>query len=132
MKRLSPLLLIGLVGCSGGGTLSLTLSNTTVELDAYSGLPNPRWQLNPNEVNELEDRVNGLPESAAVEIPSQLGYRGFNIIDGNNLRLTVSSNGYVVVHEDDGDKFYRDTKDVQGWLKRQAEARGFGNLLMRQ
>jgi hypothetical protein len=131
MRRLSSLLLIGLIGCSGG-SLSLGLSETTVELDAYSGLPNPRWQLNPNEVNELEDRLNGLPESAAVEIPSQLGYRGFNIIDDDGKRLTVTNNGYVVLHEHDGNKFYRDTEEVQLWLKRQAEARGFGNLVERE
>jgi hypothetical protein len=131
MKRLLSAFVTGVIACSGG-SLSLGLSNATVELDVYSGRPNPSWQLNANEVNELEDRLNGLAESAAVEIPNHLGYRGFSIIDENNERLTVTSNGYVILHEPDGDKFYRDTKEVQLWLKRQAEARGFGNLLMGQ
>ena len=112
-------------------SLSVSLSDASVELDAFSGLPNPRWQLSPDERSDLEGQLNGLPKTSPIEIPSQLGYRGFTIIDENNQRLTVTNNGYVVLHETNGDRFYRDTKDVQSWLKRQAESRGFGNLVTR-
>ena len=52
-----------------------------VELDVFSGRPNPRWQLSPREIRELVDRVTAdrsilLPRNANT---GGLGYRGFII-----------------------------------------------------
>jgi hypothetical protein len=49
-----------------------------VELDAFSGRPNPRWQLDPKDTEELlrlQDRLE-LSVGPPVEPPG-LGYRGF-------------------------------------------------------
>jgi hypothetical protein len=111
-------------------SLPIDLSNPTVELDAFSGRPNPRWQLTAVEAGELEDRLSGIPETSPAAIPDNLGYRGFRILDGSQ-RITVSSNGYIVVHDAKGDKFYRDTKGVEDLLIEQAQKRGYGQLLIR-
>jgi hypothetical protein len=129
MYRLLLPVVVALAACSAE-SLSVNLGDTTVELDVYSGLPNPRWQLTPQETGQLEDRLNGLPETNAVEIPGQLGYRGFRIQDENGSRLTVTNSGYVVMHHASGDTFYRDAKKIELWLKQNAEARGHGKLLM--
>jgi hypothetical protein len=50
-----------------------------VELDIFSGRPNPKWVLSPNEEKELLDRVDADPK---VMLPAgatngRLGYRGY-------------------------------------------------------
>jgi hypothetical protein len=130
MNSLLFVIAVGLGACSAE-RLSLDLSTTTVELDVFSGRPNPRWQLTAEQINQLEDRLTGLREITPVEIPNQLGYRGFRIQDENSgNRITVTNNGYVVLHHDNGDKFYRDTKNVEEWLKQNAKAHGHGNPAM--
>jgi hypothetical protein len=52
----------------------------TVELDAYSGQPNPTWTLTPAEISELTGRISGLKISATTPKRAEiLGYRGFNL-----------------------------------------------------
>ena len=54
-----------------------------VELDIFSGRPNPRWRLSDAEaarVRELIDALAPAPNSALPEPPG-LGYRGFRIDD---------------------------------------------------
>lgn len=49
-----------------------------VELDVYSGLPNPQWKLTPREERELIDRlmVVGSVMRPVEEVEARLGYRG--------------------------------------------------------
>ena len=130
MKRSIGALLLVLAAC-GGESLSVNLSAPIVELDVFSGRPNPRWQLSAEEGADLENRLGGLPQTDPAEIPAPLGYRGFRIQDENDLNITVATNGLVVVHSNSGDKFYRDTKNVEGWLKAEAEVRGYGRVVDR-
>ncbi|HEV2720064.1 MAG TPA: hypothetical protein VG323_08600 [Thermoanaerobaculia bacterium] len=54
-----------------------------VELDIFSGRPNPRWRLGDAEaarVRELIDALAPAPAAAPPEPPG-LGYRGFRIDD---------------------------------------------------
>lgn len=53
----------------------------TVELDIFSGRPNPRWTLSPKEAQHLAERVRAEP-SQLLPLDSEtggLGYRGFII-----------------------------------------------------
>lgn len=53
-----------------------------IELDVFSGRPNPRWNLSSKEQNELLDRViaNKSLISPVSMVESKLGYRGFIVI----------------------------------------------------
>ncbi len=53
----------------------------TVELDIFSGRPNPVWQLTKAEEKELMDRLHDVPSLAAPRgrVTPKLGYRGFVI-----------------------------------------------------
>ena len=53
----------------------------TVELDIFSGEPNPSWVLSRTEESELLDQLEASPSLALPEsaIPSVLGYRGYII-----------------------------------------------------
>jgi len=50
-----------------------------VELDVFSGRPNPRWTLSPAQRADLIDqlRAGTIPLLAADSGESRLGYRGF-------------------------------------------------------
>jgi hypothetical protein len=61
-----------------------------VELDIFSGRPNPRWSLSPQECTTLQERLAGLPPTtkAATEPPG-LGYRGLIVhrTDGPKVKV---------------------------------------------
>jgi hypothetical protein len=52
-----------------------------VELDAFSGRPNPRWRLSDSEVAELARLIAGLAPASGGSSPNPpgLGYRGFRL-----------------------------------------------------
>jgi hypothetical protein len=58
-----------------------------VELDVFSGRPNPKWSLGPLEETEFFERMSSLPAAAGSSFPEPpgLGYRGLNLrISGEN------------------------------------------------
>ena len=132
MKRLILVFATVMAACSNE-TLNVDLSNTTVELDAYSGLPNPRFQLTAAEREELEDRLHELPATSPAAIPDNLGYRGFVIHDenGTSERITVTRTGFVVKHDNSGNKWYRDSHGAELYLIQIANVRGYGGAVAR-
>jgi hypothetical protein len=50
-----------------------------VEIDLFSGRPNPAWELTAAEVSELKARLATLPTGLPVAMPEVLGYRGLHI-----------------------------------------------------
>ncbi len=47
-----------------------------VEIDLFSGRPNPVWDLTAAEVPALRARLEALPAAAPATLPDRLGYRG--------------------------------------------------------
>jgi hypothetical protein len=54
-----------------------------VEIDIFSGRPNPRWELSETENSELTRLVDRLDPASGSPSPSPpgLGYRGFRLRD---------------------------------------------------
>jgi hypothetical protein len=53
---------------------------TQVELDIFSGRPNPRWVIDgPKEVELIERLAAVNPDTTVEDAPAGLGYRGFVI-----------------------------------------------------
>jgi hypothetical protein len=50
---------------------------SAVELDFFSGEPNPRWTLSASEQTEIEAELSHAEPTAPVEWFAGLGYRGF-------------------------------------------------------
>lgn len=71
----------------------------TVEVDLYSGRPNPAWSLTPEEVAQLVERVDGLAPADGVEPPGRLGYRG--------LRFRLYAGGREVASAESFDEHLR-------------------------
>ena len=60
-----------------------------VELDAFSGQPNPRWDLAPADGEAFLTALRALrPERAGARAPDGLGYRGIVVrTNGEEIRL---------------------------------------------
>ena len=84
-----------------------------VELDIFSGMPNPTWILTDAEADTFVKLVAALPQTSARELSGNLGYRGFIVecAQGPNTQLirvqksTVQiSKGVTNVYADDKDR----------------------------
>jgi hypothetical protein len=66
----------------------------TVELDIFSGNPNPRWKLTPKEESELIARVMAEPSlTSPPKSAGGLGYRGFTISADNKSKSVFEKSG---------------------------------------
>ena len=112
-----------LTACAGAGDPGPA---TEVELDAFSGRPNPRWTLAGNEENELWNRIASLPPAPAQQEPEHLGYRGFVLRRGTTTARVYM--GRIWVRERAGARTLRDSSGVEASLMDAARARGFGDV----
>ena len=102
-----------------------------VELDIFSGRPNPTWTLSAGETAELKRRLADLPPSAKAPQPPPLGYRGFVMtrtggVEGD-LDLPQAVRvfaGVLEVEQDRRTEHLRDEERIEEWLQTLARARG--------
>jgi hypothetical protein len=126
---LTPLLL---AACASAMDVALP-GNVVVELDAYSGRPNPTWTLTAVEAAEAQRRLRNLPVAPGARMPEAvLGYRGFRLRDATaspstGRRIYVTS-GLVQV-EDSDEPLYRDVHGLEAWLREIARREGHGSVL---
>ncbi len=103
-----------------------------VELDVFSGRPNPTWPLTAEEQQELIAQVDRLASVTPGHAPAALGYRGFIVHRIERVRslpwLRVGV-GTVQITKDRESRSYRDTVGIEEWFREQAIARGFGALV---
>lgn len=94
-----------------------------IELDAFSGRPNPKWTISGAPAGEIEKRIDGLSERAeAPELPG-LGFRGYVVSAGG--RTSRVFRGRV----ERAGEWFRDTAAIESELKRQAVEHGFGTIV---
>lgn len=95
------------------------MSTVEVELDIFSGRPNPTWILSDEEGNIFLKRLSILPRSSAKELSTNLGYRGFivRVINETEKCLVWIQNETVLLSQDDTNVYYRDqNRDLEQWL----------------
>jgi hypothetical protein len=70
-----------LIACGGSQQPAEPAAEPTrIELDVFSGRPNPSWELTRDQAAELARLHAALaPANAASVIPDALGYRGFKL-----------------------------------------------------
>jgi hypothetical protein len=94
-----------------------------VELDAFSGRPNPKWMLSEEKASRVLEKIESLPEIKDAPHPPDLGFRGFVLrVGGQSIRVF---GGCVVVQSAGMVKVYRDTAGIQNELSGDARERGF-------
>jgi len=109
---------VGMVVASAGRTSAeLGEANMLVELDLFSGRPNPSWQLTPAQGDEMRAFVRSLPYARGRSATAPgLGYRGLKVHDrGEPLWslyvfdgiVEVRGSGRTEIRRDDGRRFER-------------------------
>lgn len=103
-----------------------------VELDIFSGRPNPQWTVSASELAPLLPNPEARPIAAASEPPG-LGYRGFLLTcvspeTGDPTPIRVYG-GTVSIGAGDDLAVYADTMGLEQWLLDDAQQRGYGDLL---
>lgn len=70
--------IVGMLSCRPAVLSRLESTFVTVELDVFSGQPNPRWELTDDQASEFVTILGRLPTTQASQAsPEGLGYRGF-------------------------------------------------------
>lgn len=100
---------------------------TTIELDIFSGRPNPAWTLTSDEGAALARLVANLPPAAAPADVA-LGYRGFIVTEDS----TVGGAGGMRVFAGTvavGGRHFKDVHGAERWLFDNARSHGHGQLV---
>jgi hypothetical protein len=105
-------------------------SSVDVELDVFSGRPNPRWTLAGSRVDELRETVRDLTSGEPRDIPG-LGYRGFVLTADRNRDRVRAFQRTIRVERGARAEILRDDRGLEELLLLQARDLGFGELLER-
>lgn len=99
-----------------------------VEMDVFSGRPNPTWSLSEEQVVELLKAFHDLPPADKFSQETGLGYRGFLILNpdrAGTLAPHIRIYGGIVTMTDDHEQFYRDVHGLEHRLLLQASHQGY-------
>ncbi|HET8844725.1 MAG TPA: hypothetical protein VFN35_24855 [Ktedonobacteraceae bacterium] len=102
----------------------------TIELDVYSGRPNPNWIPTAPERTEIGQHfqnLTALPTLPAV--PDNLGYRGFLIHYPDGTIEVRVYHGTIFITRAGHTDAYQDSHALENWLKEQARVHGEGDIL---
>jgi hypothetical protein len=114
-------------GC--GGVSTGRVDKMEIELDAFSGRPNPKWIATPERAASISRGLSSLPgaSSTAGPEPGHLGYRGFIIRQGG-LRARVYG-GHVTATANGTTGTFVDSAGLEAQLIADATERGFGEII---
>jgi len=90
-----------------------------VELDIFSGMPNPTWPLSDPEADSFVQQVTALPHTVARELAGNLGYRGFIVqcTQGAATQVIRIQSGTVHLVEGATTTYARDeARRLERWL----------------
>jgi len=107
--------------CTANTNQTATPAATShVELDIFSGRPNPTWELSTADTATLTEMIGSLPSSPPADLPTPLGYRGFLMTldepeSGSVTRIRACQG--IVEYQGREIKYYTDPgKQVERWL----------------
>lgn len=98
-----------------------------IELDVFSGRPNPTWVASPERAASISRGLSSLSDAPAQPEPGHLGYRGFVIRQGA-LRARVYD-GHVFVTTNGTTRTFTDSIGLEAQLIDDARQRGFGDVI---
>ena len=113
------------VACDSPTTLSG--EPMEIEIDAFSGRPNPKWVESAERAASVSRALSSLTEAPPRPEPDHLGYRGF-IIRQPGLHARVYG-GYVTVTTNGATRTFFDAAGLELQLIDDASERGFGGVI---
>ena len=99
-----------------------------VQLDIFSGRPNPRWTVS----GEAADRLWGLVERSELTEPQEppdLGYRGFLLLTVVEAIRAFDSTLAIQSSRGEKPEYFRDTGGIEDLLLAQARDLGYGEVI---
>ncbi len=99
-----------------------------VELDVFSGRPNPTWNLSAKQTEELLKAFQDLPLADKPSQEGGLGYRGFIIFNpdrAGGLPPHIRIYSGIVTMTDGQVQSYRDVHNIEHQLLLQASEQGY-------
>lgn len=113
------LTLITLLGCV---TPPSAEEEMQVELDVFSGRPNPQWALTSQEVDQFIKLLQALPQhQGEASTPEGLGYRGLIVtqpgetIDGYS-QISIANSIVTVEHNGELEQLADKDRALEQWL----------------
>lgn len=103
-----------------------------VELDVFSGRPNPTWSLSAEQSMELLAAFQDLPPADKPSLENGLGYRGFllwNPDRAGGLAPHIRIYGSIVTMTDGHVQSYRDVHGIEHRLLLQASQHGYKTIV---
>jgi hypothetical protein len=104
-----------------------------VELQIFSGRPNPGWTLEGAAAGEAVARARAALDGQSVPAAAEagLGYAGFRLTipEGRSRRTFEVFRGVISSATADNKQHWLDARDLEGFLLDQASERGFARLL---
>ncbi|SOD90580.1 hypothetical protein SAMN06269250_3469 [Spirosoma fluviale] len=103
-----------------------------VELDVFSGRPNPTWTLSEEESTELVALLKSLPIAEESSEEGGLGYRGFvlsNFKETEGLPSPIRVYRKTIRMQLDRPQSFQDIHGVERQLLQQASQRGYGAIV---
>ncbi len=103
-------------------TPQLSGFDAQVELDVFSGRPNPTWALSQADINTFQQKLGALPTTAAQPYPDRLGYRGLMVTltdraSGNRALVWRVSAGVAQIAAGTAHDYYADPDQaLESWL----------------
>lgn len=90
-----------------------------VELDIFSGNPNPTWTLSDADADVFLQKLAGLPKAARAELSTNLGYRGMivHVTDGPESSVVDIQSGTVRISRAASSVYFADpNRNLERWL----------------
>ena len=115
------------IACAGSNTEGA--NPLEIELDAFSGRPNPTWIASPERSAAMSRALSSLPDAPGRPEPDHLGYRGF-ILRQQGLRARVYG-GHVTVTANGATRTFVDSAGLEQQLIADASQRGFAGVAAR-
>ena len=94
-------------------------AQANVELDIFSGMPNPTWSLTSDEIASFVRQLASLPPRPARELAGNLGYRGFiiQVTQGQGTQVVRIQTGFVHISAGGADAYADDRNRVlERWV----------------
>jgi hypothetical protein len=134
LDRRSWAVLVFIALCSGSGTIGAAIPVMTarVNIDLYSGRPNPSWDLSSDETIRLLSLVEALTPTGTAPPSDGLGYRGVTVtVQTTPVQTFAVANGFVQVKEEGKAlRFLHDPqRSVERWLLETGRGRLEADLL---
>lgn len=90
-----------------------------VELDIFSGMPNPVWVLTDTEAESLMKKLTAMSRTSPAKLSGNLGYRGFivRVPQGVDTQLIHIQTGIVCISTGATNVYANDeNRELERWL----------------